>query len=158
METTEPFALEMGVDEGVEIHVSHLREMVRSKAGGVLISGGELGVRVRGRGRGGRNTEFALRVAKAIFEENRIGLREGDLSRIAVAAIGTDGTDGPTDFAGAWIDLAGYREARRLGLQIDPFLAASDSLEYFRAIDRLIRTGPTGTNLMDLRMAFVESS
>jgi hydroxypyruvate reductase len=109
-----------------------------------LVWGGETTVTVRGQGRGGRNQELALAAAMAM---------EG-LSSVLLVALGTDGTDGPTDAAGAIATGATAARARALGL--DPFrsLADNDSYPFFQALDDLIRTGPTGTNVNDLLMLY----
>ncbi len=110
------------------------------RAPACLISGGETTVTLRGRGRGGRNQEFALAAAMAI---------EG-AQGIAFLAAGTDGTDGPTDAAGAFADGETLRLAREKGRRAADCLAANDSYRFFDAVGGLVKTGPTGTNVMDL--------
>lgn len=105
-----------------------------------LVLGGETTVTVRGPGRGGRNQELALAAA--------IGL-EG-LDGVLVASFATDGTDGPTDAAGAFADGLTVPRARRLGLDAAEYLAGNDSHAFFDAVGGLLRTGPTGTNVNDL--------
>lgn len=111
-----------------------------------LLAGGELTVTVAGKGRGGRNTEFAL---AALVEMDRAGV-EG--LEWLILSMGTDGIDGPTDAAGAWIDAATAGRARSLGLDAAAFLAENDSYDFFKQTGNLIVTGPTGTNVMDLRV------
>ena len=106
------------------------------------IAGGETTVVVRGRGRGGRNQEFALAAAGEL----------GDAS-VAVLSAGSDGIDGPTDAAGAFIDGQTMARARRLGLDPQRALADNDSYPFFDRLGDLLRTGPTGTNVMDLKLA-----
>ncbi|MHB8585751.1 MAG: glycerate kinase type-2 family protein [Thermoplasmatota archaeon] len=104
-----------------------------------LIFGGETTVTVRGSGRGGRNTELAL------------ALVEGIAGRPIVAGcLATDGIDGTTDSAGAVAD--GFTLARGMsaGLDVEERLSENDSYAYFAALEDLIRTGPTGTNVMDV--------
>jgi glycerate 2-kinase len=118
------------------------------------ISGGEHTVRVRGKGKGGRNQEFVL----ASFLE--LGPRLDPEGRLAgrdwhVLSLGTDGIDGPTDAAGAWAGPETWRRVRSLGLDPAAFLEDSDSHSFFRAAGGLILTGPTGTNVMDLRLVFL---
>lgn len=112
-----------------------------------FLGGGELTVDVRGAGRGGRNQEFVLaalsRVGKAVFPVRPDWL---------VASLGTDGIDGNSDAAGAWGGPATIEEARRLGLDPDAFLAENDSYSFFRQAGGLVLTGPTGTNVMDVRL------
>ena len=85
-------------------------------------------------------------MAKKIFEDNYLNLSKQQLDSLVIFSIGTDGGDGPTDAAGAWIDLDKYSS---LGSQ--EYLNNFDSYHYFEKVGSLIKTGPTGTNLMDLR-------
>jgi hydroxypyruvate reductase len=107
-----------------------------------FISGGETTVTLRGDGLGGRNQEFALACALAL----------DGVSSAAALSGGTDGTDGPTDAAGAIADGRTLERARKLGLDAATFLARNDSYRFFDALGDLIRTGPTGTNVMDVRL------
>jgi hydroxypyruvate reductase len=110
-----------------------------------LISGGETTVTLRGSGKGGRNQEFALAAALEIQ----------DLPGIAVLSGGTDGTDGPTDAAGAMADGGTVERGREEGLDAETHLATNDSYPFFEALDDLLVTGPTLTNVMDLRVVLV---
>lgn len=110
-----------------------------------LIAGGETTVTVHGAGKGGRCQEFALSAALAI----------DGWPDVVVAAFGTDGTDGPTDAAGAIADGATIDRARELGLSARRALAANDAYPFFAALDDLIVTGPTNTNVNDLYLVFV---
>ncbi len=110
-----------------------------------LIAGGETTVTVRGSGRGGRNQEAALSAALEISGR----------SDIRIAAFGTDGIDGPTDAAGAIVSGDTAARAARLGLDPDRVLADNDSYVFHAALDGLIVTGPTGTNVNDLMIALV---
>jgi hydroxypyruvate reductase len=106
-----------------------------------IITGGETTVTLRGEGLGGRNQEFVLAAAIEI----------AGLPDTVVFSAGTDGSDGPTDAAGAVADgqtLARGPEARR-------YLDANDSYHYFDALGDLIKTGPTNTNVMDVRIMLV---
>ena len=109
-----------------------------------LVWGGETTVTVRGQGKGGRNQELALAAALAMQ----------DLPDVLLVALGTDGTDGPTDAAGAV--ATGETVARAASLGLDPFafLADNDAYTFFDALGDLIRTGPTGTNVNDLLLLF----
>jgi hydroxypyruvate reductase len=108
-----------------------------------LISSGETTVRVIGRGRGGRNQEFALAVVDSI----------GRLPALAaLASVGTDGIDGPTDAAGALVDSSTARRAQEAGLATGRFLDDNDAYAFFQALGDLIHTGPTGTNVGDLQV------
>jgi glycerate-2-kinase len=111
-----------------------------------LISGGETTVTVSGSGLGGRNQEIALGAAMAIAKT------EG----VLVASMGTDGIDGPTDAAGALATGTTMARARAAGLDAEEALRENDSYSFFRALDDLLITGPTGTNVMDLQILLVE--
>ncbi len=110
-----------------------------------LISGGETTVTVKGRGLGGRNMELALAFALEIEGE------EG----IALISAGTDGSDGPTDAAGAIVDGATAGRARSAGIDPEKYLADNDSYHFFEKAGGLFRTGPTGTNVMDVQIMLV---
>ena len=110
-----------------------------------IISGGETTVTLRGRGKGGRNQEFSLAAA----------VRLEGWERATVLSAGTDGTDGPTDAAGAVADGTTVGRARGLGLSAAEHLARNDSYPFFQALDDLVMTGPTNTNVMDLRLVLV---
>ncbi len=108
-----------------------------------IITGGETTVTIKGDGLGGRNQEFVLAAALEI----------AGLHRVVVFSAGTDGTDGPTDAAGAIADggtLTRNREARR-------YLDRNDSYHYFEPLGDLVITGPTNTNVMDVRLILVAS-
>jgi hydroxypyruvate reductase len=111
-----------------------------------ILAGGETTVTLRGGGRGGRNQEFALAGAIAL---------EG-VEGVVLLAGGTDGTDGPTDAAGALADGSTAERARRLGLDPLERLRENDAYHFFRPLDGLIMTGPTRTNVMDVYMLLVD--
>jgi glycerate 2-kinase len=119
-----------------------------------LLSGGETTATVRGSGKGGRNQELALAFALEI--EGRRG--------ISLLSAGTDGTDGPTDAAGAIVDGSTARKARELGVHPETYLAENDSYAFFSRLDELsgerhhLKTGPTGTNVMDVQILMIEST
>lgn len=110
-----------------------------------LLSGGETTVLLKGNGKGGRNQEFALVAALDIQDDNRMVILSG----------GTDGTDGPTDAAGAVVDTCTIFNARKTGLNPEEFLANNDSYHFFKKTGDLLITGPTGTNVMDIRIVLV---
>lgn len=110
-----------------------------------IISGGETTVTIRGKGKGGRNQEFALATA--------IGI--AGLSEVTVFSAGTDGTDGPTDAAGAVADGNTLLRASDLGMDAVAFLNDNNAYPLFEGLDDLILTGPTNTNVMDLRLLLV---
>ena len=107
-----------------------------------LLSGGETTVSVRGKGKGGRNQEFALALAIAL---------EG-MPNVMCLSAGTDGTDGPTDAAGALVAGDTLQRARKIGMDANDYLARNDSFPFFQALDDLVKTGPTGTNVMDVNI------
>lgn len=110
-----------------------------------LIAGGETTVTVRGSGKGGRNTELALAFALAVR----------DLGGITLLSAGTDGTDGPTDAAGAIVTGDTISRALSLGLDAGAYLANNDSYTFFAKMGDLLITGPTGTNVMDLQIILI---
>jgi hydroxypyruvate reductase/glycerate 2-kinase len=111
-----------------------------------LISGGETTVTVTGSGKGGRNMELALSFAMEI---------EG-IPGITLFSAGTDGTDGPTDAAGAIVDGTIIASARGKGVGPESFLTDNDSYNFFKETGGLLITGPTGTNVMDLQILLIE--
>jgi hydroxypyruvate reductase len=112
-----------------------------------VIAGGETTVTVRGRGKGGRCQEFALAAALDM---------EGITGAVVLAA-GTDGTDGPTDAAGAIVDGASAARARAQGVDPAARLADNDAHPVLQASGDLVITGPTNTNLLDLYLVLVET-
>ncbi|MDP6356423.1 MAG: glycerate kinase [Planctomycetota bacterium] len=110
-----------------------------------ILSGGETTVTIRGNGKGGRNQEFALAAAKDIA---------GLLDTLILSG-GTDGTDGPTDAAGAFADGKTKTRAMDVGLEIEDSLTRNDSYTFFERLGDLLMTGPTRTNVMDVRIVLV---
>jgi len=114
-----------------------------------LVLGGETTVTIRGKGWGGRNQELALAAAIALADfKPLVGIE------LAVVSLATDGTDGPTDAAGAIATLDTVARGRALGLDARAALAANDSYHYLAALGDLILTGPTNTNVNDLMFVF----
>ncbi len=109
-----------------------------------VVSSGETTVHVTGHGKGGRNQEFALASAKLLAEAGGAAL--------ALASVGTDGIDGPTDAAGALADATTIGRAGAAGLAPDRFLVDNNAYAFFDALGDLIHTGPTGTNVGDLQV------
>ncbi len=107
-----------------------------------IITGGETTVKVRGSGRGGRNMEFAMQAVKGI----------AGLDKMIVASVGTDGTDGPTDAAGAFAAGDTLKRLEEMSLNINEFILDNNSYQMFSALGDLIITGPTNTNVMDMRI------
>ncbi len=108
----------------------------------LFLSGGETTVTVKGKGRGGRNQELVLAAALVI---------DGRDSTV-VASIGTDGIDGTTDAAGAFADGSTVERGRAVGMNARNYLKDNNSFAFFERIGDLIRTGPTGTNVMDIQL------
>lgn len=118
-----------------------------------LISGGEPVVHLTKtgrRGKGGRNQQLVLAAVDRLWNE--------DAARLAILSGGTDGEDGPTDAAGACADEELLSRARTAGLSPRDFLERNDAYSFFDQVGGLIRTGPTHTNVMDLRIALVAST
>jgi glycerate-2-kinase len=115
-----------------------------------VLSGGEPIVQLSETDRprkGGRNQQLVLASLDA--------LKDDGMRRLAILSGGTDGEDGPTDAAGAWADAPLLARAARQGLDPRPFLDINDSYNFFRQCGGLLMTGPTHTNVMDLRVALV---
>jgi len=135
--------------DGVDEIGAVAREIVRSGnplgPPACVVSGGETTVTIDGPGLGGRNQEFALAAAIEI----------DGLDNVVILSGGTDGTDGPTDAAGAIADGSTVKRAENLGLNPKASLAKNDSYNFFSPLGDLIITGPTNTNVMDLRLVLV---
>jgi len=110
-----------------------------------ILSGGETTVTLRGRGKGGRNQEFALAVALGIEGEDGIFF----------LSAGTDGTDGPTDAAGAFCDGHTVERGRELRMEAMDYLEENNSYPFFEDTGELLKTGPTNTNVMDLQICLI---
>lgn len=107
-----------------------------------ILGGGEPTVTVRGKGLGGRNTELALAFSVAI---------QG-LGKTVFLSAGTDGTDGPTDAAGAAVNGRTYQNAVKKGMKPEDYLKQNDSYSFFKKTGELLMTGPTRTNVMDIHI------
>lgn len=114
-----------------------------------VIAGGETTVTLRGSGKGGRNQEMALAFLDSLGRSPKDG--EG----LTFLSGGTDGNDGPTDAAGALVDLALHRSALAQGLDSAAALAKNDSYAFFEAAGGLVKTGPTNTNVCDVQVLIV---
>jgi len=111
-----------------------------------IISGGETTVTLRGEGLGGRNQEFVLAAAMDIKS----------MTDVVMLSAGTDGTDGPTDAAGAIADGVTVFRSESMGFNALDHLQRNDAYTYFNALGDLIKTGPTNTNVMDIRLLLVK--
>src|SRR6201992_4152636 len=148
--------IDLGADlegEARDVAADHARLALQARAKGqrvAILSGGELTVTVRGNGRGGPNQEYALALA---------GLLK-DTSGISALAADTDGADGgagsATDPAGAMIDQLTFTKMKSLGLDPAAYLANNDASAFFAATGDLLLTGPTLTNVNDIRVILVD--
>lgn len=111
-----------------------------------ILSGGETTVKIKGGGKGGRNQEFVLAALT-----HMAGMRN-----IIVLSAGTDGNDGPTDAAGAMADETSLQRSQLLGLEPGCYLDDNDAYNFFDKLGDLYKTGPTNTNVMDLRVILVD--
>jgi glycerate 2-kinase len=111
-----------------------------------ILSGGETTCTVRGSGLGGRNQEFVLAAAIAL---------QG-APHTTILSAGTDGIDGPTDAAGAVADGETVARAASAGIDARAYLANNDSYHFFEPLNALLKTGPTGTNVMDVRLLLLD--
>ncbi len=111
-----------------------------------LLFGGETTVRINGNGRGGRNQHLALSAA----------IRLKNIPDITLLSAGTDGTDGPTDAAGAVADIGTVRRAMSLNEDPEIYLSEFNSYNFFKRVGGQIMTGPTFTNVMDIVVVLVE--
>ena len=131
------------------LHCSIAREIIKSgnplPKPACILSGGETIVAVSGKGLGGRNMEFVLEAAFHISNSKSITILSG----------GTDGTDGPTDAAGAIADSETLTRAETAGLDSAKYLMENDSYNFFNSLNDLLITGPTNTNVMDLRIMLI---
>jgi hydroxypyruvate reductase len=137
--------------EAARFHVSIALEIAANgrplRRPACIISGGETTVLVRGKGKGGRNQEFALHCARPLASL---------AAPCVVASLGTDGTDGPTDAAGAIADNTTLARSLKFGARfMSESLADNNAYEFFQRTGDLIMTGPTRTNVMDLHIVLV---
>ena len=132
-----------------KVHAAIAKEIIATenpiKRPACILSGGETTVKIQGTGKGGRNQEFALAAAAEI---------EG-IKGVTILCAGTDGNDGPTDAAGAVVDGDSISRALKKGLKAREFLDNNDSYSFFSIQGDLFKTGPTKTNVMDLRILLV---
>ena len=148
--------VDLGADlegEAREVAADHARLALEARAGGrrvAILSGGELTVTVRGNGRGGPNQEYALALADLLKDTPGIAALAGD----------TDGADGgggsASDPAGALIDATTFAKMKSIGLDPRAYLDNNDATGFFAATGDLLQTGPTLTNVNDVRVILVE--
>lgn len=109
------------------------------------IAGGETVVKLTGHGLGGRNQEIALSAATGI----------AGIDNVALFSVGSDGTDGPTDAAGGYVDGSTYSELKNQGIEVDAVLQENDAYHALEKTGGLIKTGPTGTNVNDVAVGLI---
>ena len=136
--------------EVARVHSAVAREIVKSgrpvPSPACIITGGETTVTIRGKGLGGRNQEFCLAAA----------LDMADLPpRVVIMSGGTDGNDGPTEAAGAIVDPFTVKRGHKAGLEASSYLDGNDAYHFFDKTGDLLVTGPTKTNVMDVRLVLV---
>ena len=135
--------------EVAALHTEIAREVRASaqplRAPACILSGGETTVTIRGNGKGGRNQEFALAAA----------MRLNTVANAVILSAGTDGTDGPTDAAGAFAFTSTLSRAESAGLSAASALQNNDAYPFFDALGDLLKTGPTNTNVMDIRIVLL---
>ncbi|MFN2512557.1 MAG: glycerate kinase [Pyrinomonadaceae bacterium] len=150
---------EQTIDEGSALLVSRTRTLRDEVGGGqnrvCLISGGEFSCPVTGTGVGGRNSETALRCAIE-FDKRQPGGDFASIDQVALSG-GTDGIDGNSPAAGAVADESTIARGLSRGFHAESFLENSDSFTFFNALGDAIVTGPTGTNVRDLRILLASS-
>lgn len=143
-----------GPAEDIGRHLAKMALHMRGAAGpDCLVSGGEPVVKLveaTRRGKGGRNQQLVLAAVEALWDDGAAG--------ITLLSGGTDGEDGPTDAAGALLDAEVLRAARQRGLNPSDFLVRNDAYSFFFPLDALIQTGPTHTNVCDLRVVLIDRS
>ncbi|MCD7918868.1 MAG: DUF4147 domain-containing protein [Clostridiales bacterium] len=113
-----------------------------------FLAGGETVVHLRGSGLGGRNQELALAAAEEL----------AGIPNAAMLSVGSDGTDGPTDAAGGYADGDTCGELEGLGIDYEAYLNNNDAYHALQAVDNLIITGPTGTNVNDLSLVLIDTT
>jgi hydroxypyruvate reductase len=140
-----------GTAERLGRHLADMALVMRDQQGpDCLVSGGEPVVELAEPGRrglGGRNQQLVLSAVEQLWNADADGL--------LILSGGTDGEDGPTDAAGAWADASTISAARRRGLHPADFLARNDAYNFFEPLGTLLKTGATGTNVCDVRVALV---
>ncbi|MEE4165832.1 MAG: glycerate kinase [Desulfocapsaceae bacterium] len=139
-ETRDVAANHMAIAAEIELHGLPLAKPA------CVLSGGETTVTLKGSGKGGRNQEFVLAAA----------MQMRGISHSVVLSAGTDGSDGPTDAAGALADSTTLKRAKERELDPARYLEHNDSYHFFEELNDLYKTGPTNTNVMDIRIVLVE--
>ena len=136
--------------EVARVHSAIAKELVKTgrpfHPPACIISGGETTVTIRGKGLGGRNQEFCLAACLDLAELP---------PRVVILSGGTDGNDGPTNAAGALVDPLTVMRGKDAGMEVTEFLNNNDAYHFFENTNDLLITGPTNTNVMDVRLVLV---
>ena len=125
--------------------LSAIAKTHRGDGARAYIAGGETVVHLTGHGKGGRNQELTLAAAAGF----------AGMENVALFSFGSDGTDGPTDAAGGYVDGHTSKALAARGISIDEILADNDAYRALQAVDGLIMTGPTGTNVNDVAVLLI---
>jgi hydroxypyruvate reductase/glycerate 2-kinase len=141
-------SLEGDISRVADFITGEIKKTIRScaKRPVCLLLGGEPTLKVNRRGKGGRNQHLALIMAKKLK----------DIKGVTFLSAGTDGTDGPTDAAGAITDSVTMTKAIKDGIDLDQYLSNFDSYHFFKKTGGHLIIGPTQTNVMDLMIAVIE--
>jgi len=150
-------SFEGSVKENALFHLSIIREVINSNhpvsMPACILSGGESTISIHRDlskvGQGGRNQHFVMELVE------KLSILDNHKYEVIVLSFGTDGTDGLTDATGAFIDTKTYQKGISLGLDYKKHLKQFDSYNYFKKTENLIITGPTGTNIMDIRIIII---
>lgn len=140
-------SLDVDCIEAEKMIADNIRKHLNDKGRTALIAGGEITVNVKGNGLGGRNQQLILSLARDIK----------DMKNVLVMSLGSDGTDGPTDAAGAYADGDTCRRLLEMGVDYDEALNNNDAYHALDKIDALIKTGPTGTNVNDITVVLIRN-
>ncbi len=140
------------IETGIQKILNSLRALVRQESSWAFISGGEMPITVKGDGKGGRNTEFVLQMSKLLFLDNVLQLPSSELKKLEIISVATDGGDGPTEHAGGRLNFKRLQEATMNGFDLEDYLKRNDSLSFLQKTGSALQTGPSGTNVMDLRI------
>jgi glycerate 2-kinase len=136
--------------EAARFHTAVAKEVISSEnpipRPACILSGGETTVTIKGNGLGGRNQEFVLAGALEI----------SGIEKVVILSGGTDGSDGPTDATGALADHTTVQRAKTMGLNPKAHLENNDAYPFFQKLGDLLITGPTHTNVMDVRIVLVD--
>jgi len=143
-------SIEGDTREAARFHTAVAKEVISSEnpipRPACILSGGETTVTIKGNGLGGRNQEFVLAGALEI----------SGIEKVVILSGGTDGSDGPTDATGALADHTTVQRAKTMGLNPKAHLENNDAYPFFQKLGDLLITGPTHTNVMDVRILLVD--